>query len=590
MATQVGNTTVYAPGEMTTTGNRTSSVDTANRGTGQVPSSTPSTSVTMPSATATPISVDNLGKTTSTPISLPEAKPYISPSVAVSAPQGSVAGQNGLVTNPPPTETTPTADKKTFLDMFSKIFNAEGQKSAVQEQLNQQENVTNLQNQKNADYNAYLQAKNDQTNTINQMRAQAGGTVGGNNQAIAEYQRQSDAHISNLAIQSNISQGNYQAAEDNVNKKLDAIFSPLKDQANLLTAMASIANNDMTDSEKFQAQKLADQVKTDQTNVQKAAADIQTSLLGTNNYQKVAPQIDQISQDFAAGKITAAEAQSKMYAAASQYGGNTLDTQYKQLQIQKLQQDISSAGGTDTMSAIPSMVQYTIASGNLPPMGMGNQNMRMEFWNQLGKALGGDQSGFGELVSTKAQVTGATSALRNQATLYAATKTSVDTLTQQLELAKSYSDKVDRTGSPLINKYLLYAKGQIAGDADTAAFQNIVKTASNEFAKIMSGASASISGVTVSSSADAEKILNTAQTPAQLKEIMSAMEKEANYRLSSYQGTMANITNDLKSMGGNQSSNQTVKSNGQTYSVGQVYQDASGAKWTVDSSGKWSKQ
>jgi hypothetical protein len=34
----------------------------------------------------------------------------------------------------------------------------------------------------------------------------------------------------------------------------------------------------------------------------------------------------------------------------------------------------------------------------------------------------------------------------------------------------------------------------------------------------------------------------------------------------------------------------TVKANGQDWNVGQVYQDASGAKWTVDAKGNWSKQ
>lgn len=37
-------------------------------------------------------------------------------------------------------------------------------------------------------------------------------------------------------------------------------------------------------------------------------------------------------------------------------------------------------------------------------------------------------------------------------------------------------------------------------------------------------------------------------------------------------------------------SSQTVTSNGKTYNVGQVYEDASKTRWTIDASGKWSKQ
>lgn len=43
--------------------------------------------------------------------------------------------------------------------------------------------------------------------------------------------------------------------------------------------------------------------------------------------------------------------------------------------------------------------------------------------------------------------------------------------------------------------------------------------------------------------------------------------------------------------GGNQTpQTTTVQVNGQTYNVGQVYQDGSGVKWTVDANGKWTKQ
>jgi hypothetical protein len=48
------------------------------------------------------------------------------------------------------------------------------------------------------------------------------------------------------------------------------------------------------------------------------------------------------------------------------------------------------------------------------------------------------------------------------------------TTNRNLDIVQNMSNKVDRTGSPILNKYALYLKGQVAGDADTQLLKNSV--------------------------------------------------------------------------------------------------------------------
>lgn len=311
------------------------------------PGTSSSSSFTTPAASATPINVDSLGKAASTPIAIPPAT-VTSPAVnTVTPPAGSVTDANGNATTPPPATPPATSSISSQIqDAIAKV----GTEGAVSDQLNQAAGTDQLLAQKNADYNAYNQAKIDQTNTIASMRENnpQGQDKFGLEASVAKYQMESDAHISNLAVQSQVSSDNYAAAEDTISKKLDAQFTPLKDQVTMLEALNTTENNDMTDSEKMKAQTQADQLKTDSANVQTAAHDIQTSLLKNGTYATAAPKIDAIVQDYSNGKLTAAEAQSKMYAAASPYGVANL----------------SGAGGISAAQA--NLPQVSMTANNVP--------------------------------------------------------------------------------------------------------------------------------------------------------------------------------------------------------------------------------
>lgn len=207
----------------------------------------------------------------------------------------------------------------------------------------------------------------------------------------------------------------------------------------------------------------------------------------------------------------------------------------------------SSGSGTSTADdqVLQGMLNIYQSTGVIPPMGLSASGLRTKFY----AAIGADGANFvAGANANKIMLSGINKAYATQSNQYSATQTSLGTLDKQLSLAKTYSDKVDRSGSPVFNKYQLYLKGSVAGDPDTKAFENIVKTASTEFAKILAGASASVAGVTVSSASDAEHLLNSSLTQAQFDEVIQVMRTEGQYRLDAQKESMSTLVGDAKKL------------------------------------------
>lgn len=192
-----------------------------------------------------------------------------------------------------------------------------------------------------------------------------------------------------------------------------------------------------------------------------------------------------------------------------------------------------------------------------------SQNLK----NAIYKKIGGNPDSVDQAVVNKAILTGKTKALATQENQLAGATTSIKTLDKTLDLAEAYSNKVDRTGSPFFAKYANYLNGKIAGDEDIAAFQALMKTSANEYAKIMSGAASSISGATVSSVADAESIINAEMSKGQISEVMDILRKDAQFRLSSQKDTISSLQSDIKDIGNDGS---TTSSNSSSSTSGGV--------------------
>ena len=173
--------------------------------------------------------------------------------------------------------------------------------------------------------------------------------------------------------------------------------------------------------------------------------------------------------------------------------------------------------------------RYNI-DGTLPPMGMGKggATARSLILNRAAE-LAGNTSGTDQRVAqltTKAD-TSTLLQLRKTKTMIKAFE---EMANKNADIALEMSDKVDRSGTPVVNRWFLAANNKIAGDVDTATFNTAVNVFANEYAKIMSG---SMGNTPVSDSArkEAHEILNTAQTPAQLRANIKLLQREMQNRI-----------------------------------------------------------
>lgn len=119
-----------------------------------------------------------------------------------------------------------------------------------------------------------------------------------------------------------------------------------------------------------------------------------------------------------------------------------------------------------------------------------------------------------------------------------------DTAAKNLDLANQISQKVDRTGSPVINRFLLHAKGQYAGDTDTQLLNNAVETAASEYAKVVSGQT---SGSTTDSARQhARDMLSAAMSKGTFSQAIELMKQEMGNRRSGYEDQMKELKGGRK--------------------------------------------
>lgn len=245
-----------------------------------------------------------------------------------------------------------------------------------------------------------------------------------------------------------------------------------------------------------------------------------------------------------------ASAQEYEYAKRGGYAGS-----YSDYQNEDANRKAGVSGTEVSPATLQGMLNVYKATGVVPALGLGSSPLRQQFYAALGGADG--STVVNDAQATKAIRSGLTTAYKTQQNQLAANQTSISTLDKQLTLAQQYSDQVNRTDSPLVNKYLIAARTGVFGDPQTAALNNIITTAAYEFAKILSGAAASIGGVSISSADDAKNLLNSAMSKGQFNEVLSLMRKEAQYRLDSQTQTVRQLESDMKNLntGGSISSN-----------------------------------
>lgn len=119
------------------------------------------------------------------------------------------------------------------------------------------------------------------------------------------------------------------------------------------------------------------------------------------------------------------------------------------------------------------------------------------------------------------------------------------TASMNADLALQASEKVDRTGVPLFNRWLQAGRTAIAGDTEAAAFNAANETFVSEYAKVMSGGYGA-SATTEGAQSRAHTLLNTANTKEQYQRVVQQLKAEMGNRVKALNGQMDEEKQNLR--------------------------------------------
>jgi hypothetical protein len=315
------------------------------------------------------------------------------------------------------------------------------------------------------------------------------------------------------------------------------------DRINDLQAKEAAALADMQSS--FQSDDVAslknafDEYTTSQQNVQKTLEDMQAQINEQQTKQDAAFQSYALQQ-------------SAKYGDAGILPTDT-PTQVDQKKAQNsaiYQQEVKTKTGQVDADVLDGMLSIYNKTGTIPA-GMGNASLALK--TAFYAAIGGNHNLVDQASLNSSAIKAAQNSLNTQQTQLSANQTAVTALKPSIMRLQQYVKPLVDTGSPLLNKPLRDLQGQVLGANSYTAFENEINVVATEYAKILSGASASIGGVSVSSVDDVEKALNDNVTLGQLNTELDAINQDVNARLVGQQGTVNQLQSDIYQIGQNES-------------------------------------
>ena len=180
-------------------------------------------------------------------------------------------------------------------------------------------------------------------------------------------------------------------------------------------------------------------------------------------------------------------------------------------------------------------------NGTLPPFGMGKNaaSQKVAILNMASLLSQGVDPNDAAMIriSNKANQSALTDITKREAITGSFEKN----FTKNVDIVDEYSGKVDRTGVPIVNKWLQSGKRAVTGDADLKAYDLAIKTVVNEYAKIIN-ASTSSAATAVSEINDMKQKLAAADTPEAVAAVISVMKRETANRMQGYKEQKAELT------------------------------------------------
>lgn len=215
-------------------------------------------------------------------------------------------------------------------------------------------------------------------------------------------------------------------------------------------------------------------------------------------------------------------------------GGTTGNAQIDQMSVPQAKQAMDIGRQQVNFNLSPEakgmLADNVLAGGNLPSFGSRGGATVADIYNQAAAKKPGT-----DLAGAKQDYAANSGVIKDLEKTFARVKTSEGTAAKNLELAASISKRVDRSNSPILNKYILFTKGQIVGDDDTQLLDNVVETAANEYANVVSAGSSGGAAATVSARDHAREMLHASMANGTFQKVVAQMKQEMNNRRTSFE-------------------------------------------------------
>lgn len=189
-------------------------------------------------------------------------------------------------------------------------------------------------------------------------------------------------------------------------------------------------------------------------------------------------------------------------------------------------------GPEGNLSLDPNSLDYVAqqyaATGQLPPLGMGQAGVKMRQQIITRAAQMAQQAGTtgNDAVATHADTRAMTQSLGQVSKTRNMIESFEQTAQKNADLALSLVDKGGPRGqAPVINRWIQAGRKSIQGDPDVAAYDLALTTFKNEYARVVNSATGG--GVTTDAArSEIERLLNTAQTAAQVKAVIATAKQD----------------------------------------------------------------
>jgi hypothetical protein len=224
--------------------------------------------------------------------------------------------------------------------------------------------------------------------------------------------------------------------------------------------------------------------------------------------------------------------------------------------------NIGGQGAEPTTDTLEMDAWRYLSDGTLPPnMGRGVQGVKQATLirnraSEMAKEMGTqpDEIRFGQMMN-KTQVGTIAQLARARAQILQFEKTAE----YNADLALKASEKVNRTGVPVFNRWLQAGRSEVLGDPDTKVFNAAMETFIMEYARVMSGGYGAAQ-TTEGAQQRAHQLLNTSGTKEQVTKVIGQLKTEMGNRVKALDDQMTEEKRRLR--GGLPSASAAAGSNG----------------------------